>query len=133
MALVISCKTSDRNKYREVKGEDYLIQVMPLQMNGDNAEATGYKVRILPQEKLLNNRSGQLKQSLWYGADSCFYLTTGKKDIQPELVQAVANGITNCFEYMVVFNSGGFEEGERMSLVFNDRHITHEKHFIELF
>jgi hypothetical protein len=132
LIFITACNLTKKPAFREITDDNYTIQVMPLQKNENGS--TGYKVRISPKERVLDEAGKQLQDILWYKTDSCFYMTKDNADIQPELVQPVASGIANCYEYMVLFNDEipSLSNGAYLEFVFNDRHITREKYIIRL-
>jgi len=132
VTIITACTTGKNYGLSQIEGENYTVHVMKLQ--GANNGTSGYKVRVLPTQKILDEQGKQLQEALWYQIDSCFYITKDDAIIKPDLVQPIANGVVNCYEYMLVFNDVPALVGNgEMTFVFNDRHITREKYLIRLF
>jgi hypothetical protein len=127
-----SCTVERKPAFSEIAGENYTIQVTSLPMHDDDSGTSGYKVRVLPGRKLLDDQGKQLQEGLWYQTDSCFYITQGSASIKPELIQPIATGVANCYEFMLVFDGVSVSGDNEVTLVFNDQNITREKYLIKL-
>lgn len=132
IAIITSCSVERKPAFSEIAGENYTIQVMALPMLDDDGRTSGYKVRVLPAQKISDDQGKQLQEKLWYQIDSCFYITQGSAHIKPELVQPIATGVVNCYEFMLVFEGLSVHGDNEVTLVFDDRHITKEKYLIKL-
>lgn len=133
ITIIASCTVDKKLGVSEIAGENYTIQVMPLPMHGDDdGRTSGYKVRILPTQKISDEYGKQLQEKLWYQTDSCFYITERSTPIKPALVQPVATGVVNCYEFMLVFEGLSASANDERTLVFNDPNITREKYAIKL-
>lgn len=132
LTIMASCTAERKPAFSEIAGENYTIQVMSLPMHDDDSGTSGYKVRVFPRRKLLDDQAKELQESLWYQTDSCFYITQGSSSIKPELIQPIATGVANCYEFMLVFDGVSSFGDHELTLVFDDRHVTKEKYQIKL-
>lgn len=131
LAVISSCTIDRKPAFSEIGGENYTIQVMSLPAGGDSG-ASGYKVRVFPAQKVLDEQGGKLRQQLLNQTDSCFYITQGSDQIKPQLVQPIIQELANCYEFMLVFEGVSAFSDKELSLVFDDLHITREKYRIKL-
>ena len=134
IASVVSCTPGKRPGIGEVKDENYRIQVSLMEIPKRNDSSCRYKIRIWPGQKVLEEGGINIRETLWYRTDSCFSVVHDDLIIEPALVQPIANGLGNCYEYMLVFDGlPVLRDNENIAVVFHDRHITKQKYLIELF
>ncbi|QNR87024.1 hypothetical protein H9N25_11880 [Pedobacter riviphilus] len=89
-----SVKQQDKDLMIQVKQEDAV----------DDSTKIAYQVRIFNQMKLSDQGAKKIIEVMAYGQDSSFYKLKGLEKIYPVGVVPVANGIKNCFEYVVLFD-----------------------------
>jgi len=94
---------SKHSAVTEIKDDFLFIQAISKEEPSNGSEQE-YKIRIFPQVKQNENIDPKLKEQMLYRADSCFYRKKGNDKIFPSTVIPIANGIKNCFEYVVVFS-----------------------------
>lgn len=128
--LLSAC--SQRNdSFNEVRDKDIAVQIMKLENTGSNVDIMSYKVRLIPEEKLMKEKSQDVKNALWYKMDSCFYLQKGGKKIYANMVQPIANGVTGTFEYLLDFETEN-TSGLHGNLVYQDKYINQHQYQLKL-
>ena len=110
--------------YKETHSRDLSVEI--LRMAGGDTAAVNYRIRLRPSAK--NNAFVGQQEHLNYGMDSCFYLVSGAGKVSPSFVQAVPDGIKECYEYLVSFNISEAQKLKPLSLVYDDR-LTGLKRF----
>lgn len=119
LTLMVSCKQAQKTL---LKDADLSIQCIR-KADADDTEQLNFMVRIFPeQDKFAKNKD--LGVDMQLHMDSCFYtLQNGAKNY-PLQVIPVANGVKNCFEYLLVFNNptGGTEKYR--TLTYHDKFIN---------
>lgn len=124
-------KLESLTNYTEAKDSEYVIQAMKLKdQTGGNI--IKYGVRVFPGKGILSLLTEENKQALWYQMDSSFYLQTGSKKFYADMIEPIANGQKNNFEYLLMFEIDPGMNFKDMSLAFNDKYLSHKTHYLEL-
>lgn len=89
-------------------------------------------VRVFTPKTAIQELSKELKDSLWYRMDSCFYLNSGGEKIYPEGLEAVAGANKNCFEYLLLFDRQAANIQRPVSLVYHDRYLDGKTHSFQI-
>lgn len=116
----ISC--SKPASVAEIKDKDLLIRAT-FKAGGSADSDQEYKVRIFPELKYGEPVDKKVNEQMAYQIDSCFYKIRGKEKQFPDAVIPVANGIKNCFEYLVVF-SGKADHKAQNELHYESKYIN---------
>lgn len=117
--FLAGCK--DRN-YKVISNGEVSVELMRLP-DADRSEGSGYRFRVLPS-KVFTGTHLLNTENFWYHMDSCFY--TEKKGVKTyvALVQPVANGTQNNFEYLLQFDPAITSQQDSVRLVYDDRYIS---------
>jgi hypothetical protein len=119
MFLLASCHQTG---VFEAKDEGLRVLLRPLESNGTNDTERAFSARLIPSNTIMSAMDGNVKTDLAYRMDSCFYFEDERQKYYPDLVQAVASGSKNSFEYLVSFS----ESGTRGELFYHDKFLTHK-------
>ncbi|WP_443938767.1 hypothetical protein [Pedobacter sp. MW01-1-1] len=87
----------------KLQDKDLIIQVRQEDAVDDTTKIA-YQVRIFNQMKLAEQDSRYLTEKMEYDQDSSFYKKKGLNKVFPVGVIPIANGIKNCYEYVVLFD-----------------------------
>jgi len=82
-----------------------------------------YNVRIFHAFKGSDAQQLKLNEKMSYRMDSAFFFNNGIEKKYADEIIPVANGIKNCFEYVVIFNEASKKQD---SLIYKDKYITGE-------
>jgi len=110
---------------------DLTIQLTKLSKVNKDEQMISYKVRLVPVKTIMETKSYNEKNNLWYKMDSCFYFETGSRKIYPQLVQPVANGISGSYEYLLQFDEDTALKKDSLDMVYADKYINRKKYKIE--
>jgi hypothetical protein len=112
--LAVACTKAVQIKTATDQGTTLSVAVPP---QGNEP----YKVRIyLPKE---SNPGADARTKMWFAADSSFFITDkGGGRTYPTIIEPVAGGLANAFEYLVYFD-GAQANPETAEFVFNGRHL----------
>jgi hypothetical protein len=130
ISILASCGHKNA-AFREVKDRDLTIQVMQLK-DAEDDHTISYKARLLPDKKLLESKSKDEKQALYYTMDSCFYINTGNTKIYAALVQPIANGVSGSYEYLLQFEKDKDLKTDTIALVYQDRYINKKTYSLKM-
>jgi len=111
---------------------DEQLTVEALKPAGRDTTAVLYNVRIYPSKTWLDHKNEQATVRFNYAMDSCFYLSAGGLTYKANVVQPVANGLTNCFEYLVSFDLDPAMETGKASLIYQDKYINNQRYTLAL-
>lgn len=125
VCVFFSC--SGKSPFTEIKDEDLCIQVSDLP-SSDTASLE-YKVRIIPVKESASDQ--QIKQKMSFNVDSCFYRYEGTAKQYPDGVIPIANGLKNCYEYVVIFSKNG-NTSANTTLTYQDRFISGKSYQLSL-
>jgi hypothetical protein len=117
--------------FKQANDKDLTIQLTKLPKVSNDEQIISYKVRLLPVKTIMETKSYNEKNNLWYKMDSCFYFETGSRKIYPQLVQPVANGISGSYEYLLQFDEDTALKKDSLDMVYADRYINRKKYTIE--
>jgi|SRR6185437_7801888 len=122
----------DKNSVKEIKDHGLTVQVIKMEGEpaGGNTNTASYSARLIPDKGLISEKDSKIKTALWYSMDSSFYLQAGKKKIYAEIIQPIANGLVNRYEYMLSFDLTGLK-GDKWSLIYQDKFLNHRKYIID--
>ncbi|WP_147322018.1 hypothetical protein [Mucilaginibacter conchicola] len=90
-------------------------------MKSDPADTAivAYRLRLVPSATFRTIHPDLGADHFWYRMDSCFYLNEKGRPRYPLLVQPVANGAKDNFEYILQF--GREMQTDSAELVYSDR------------
>jgi len=129
---MVACRNG-KSDIQQVQDKDMLIQVSKL-----NDESTGadnvinYKVRLVPDKQLMQSKASTDKTALFYRMDSCFYTTVNGKKNYAVLTQAVANGVSGTYEYLVEFEKASGAQADSVDLFYQDRYINKKNYHLKV-
>jgi len=119
-----------RSPFLEIKDQDMTIQAM--QLKDQNGETDlSYKVRLTLNDKNINSQSSTKNNDLLYRMDSCFYATENGKKTYPIMVQYVANGVKNSYEYLVQFERNK-QSTDSITIVYDDHYLNKKTYTLRL-
>jgi len=131
LSLIILASCGHGNSsFSEIKDHDLTIQVMQLKDDGDSIIT--YKARLTPDKQLLETKSKDEKQALYYTMDSCFYINKGNIKIYAALVQPIANGVSGSYEYMLQFEKDKKLNTDSINLVYQDKYINRKTYSLKM-
>jgi len=122
--LVFSCHKAAR--VEEVKDKELTLQVSVLKDKAPGDESLTCKARIIPAKELAANETTEQKRLLNYKMDSCFYIKEGNNKNYASMVQAIANGVSGTYEYLLVFDPDQKVRTDSVDLIYQDRYINHK-------
>lgn len=123
-----SCKHGGR--LVEAGDKDMSVQLIRLDNNGGNDGGLSYKVRLIPDKKLLQGKGREERNKLLFKMDSCFYLVNGVQKIYASMVQPVANGVGDTYEYLLVFDEK--LNPDSLTMVYQDKYISQKSYTLKL-
>ena len=129
--LFLACNRGD-DSFREVKDKDMILQVSEIKDKAPGDESLTYKARLIPSKVLTENETIEQKRLLSYKMDSCFYINDGHHKNYASMVQAVANGVSGTYEYLLVFELDKNESKDSVDLLYQDRYINHKLYELKL-
>lgn len=110
------------SKNRGGQNGDDQITLQVQQVKEKNAEDLAFRIRVFAHLPADFKDRKQLNEKMEYGIDSCFFrLNRGKQEL-PSGVIPVANGIKDCFEYVLLFSGSVADKNEQ--LVYRDKYIS---------
>lgn len=121
----------NREPIREIKDEILTVQVKKIDNREQDQHLQAFAVRLSPGKDAASTLNAQAKTALWYGMDSCFYVVDRGKKVYSTIVQPIANGVTDNFEYMLSFEITDLKAGN-WNLIYADKYISHKKYIIDL-
>ncbi len=125
MCAVLFFSCSRKQPFAETKDKDLLIQVIGSKGLPDSA-GLEYKVRIFQELKKEATDDKKLREKMMYQVDSVFYRMEGLEKQYAEGVTPIANGIKNCFEYLVVFPGTKPAGTHQDILIYQDKYINNK-------
>jgi hypothetical protein len=133
---IAACKTSQQNwqndlvTYKEIKDKTMELEVM--RAPGNDTTVLNYKIRIFPAKAWLENMPPNSGFNFSYKMDSCFFIRAGNLKQLPLFTQPVANGVKNCFEYLVSFQADAGIKMRSLQLIYADKYINGQTYSFEL-
>lgn len=125
---ISSCR--QKSKLNETGDHDLQVQLMLMESEPGDSSVVSYRVRLIPDRSYPQITYAQ-KTALLYRMDSCFYSLDHGRKTYPVLVQAVPNGVSGTFEYLLQFeNDRKNDNGARM--IYQDRYLNHKKYDLNL-
>jgi len=128
MALMFSCQHKNAS-FNEFKDKDITIQVIQLKDDAGDSTLT-YKARVIPDKKLMIEINRSEKNNLLYRMDSCFYINNGSYKTYASLVQPVANGVSDTFEYLLAFDVAKADRKDSIKIVYHDKYINRKTYIV---
>jgi hypothetical protein len=125
LVMLASCRRSTPAFY-EIKDKELTIQAMDIKATADDDETISYKVRLIPEKRIMEGMHEEEKNKLYYKMDSCFYMNDGKQKNYAALVQPIANGVSGSYEYLLQFETGKNFKADTIDLIYQDRYINHK-------
>ena len=134
---VMSCKGRTEKwfnglaDYKEVTSSSMQIEVLKMDTQRDTS-LLNYKLRIYLDRSWVDKNQPNQTNEMNYQADSCFYILAGGVKCRPAFVQPVANGIKNCYEYLISFNADKQLKMKSLNLVYADKYIDGKTYTLDL-
>jgi len=129
--MLVSCNRNATLTH-EVKDKDMTFQVSEIKDKAPGDESLTYKARLIPSRELAEGETLEKKRLLSYKMDSCFYINEGHNKNYAAMVQAVANGVSGTYEYLLVFDLDKNARKDSVDLVYQDRYINHKLYELKL-
>lgn len=117
-----------KGDFIEMKDKDLSIQVMKMN-RGEDSDMHEYRIRIVPYSI---PSSHTLQGDMWYKADSTIYLFDGTNKVYPVIMEPIANGIKNSYEYLLTFSKTTSADEVKLNLVYADRYINNRTYILDL-
>lgn len=127
--MLFACKEKNLS-FQEAKGRNLTVQIMKINNNQDKSEMI-YQVRLLPDKSIMEKLTAEKRNEIWYRMDSCFYIKTKDAKISANLVQPIANGQTQNFEFMLSFLVDNAIT-DSSTLVYQDKYLNKETYNFKL-
>lgn len=133
MMLAMAACTSRDKDLREKRDNLIAIQVSRME-NGQSGDAPPvFKVRLLPTKALKAIQPAAGNDHYWYKMDSAFYLKMGSQKVYPALVQAVAGGGQDTYEYILQFENSSSDKGkDSVDFIFEDKQLAQKAYALKL-
>jgi hypothetical protein len=135
-SVVIACLTfmacHNKQQYYESKDHDLTVQIVKMKNDAADTASVSYTARIIPDKTMMtvvNNED--IKTAMMYKMDSCFYMQINKKKVYPGIVQSIANGLPNQFEYLVSFDIAGISNDNPV-IVYQDKYLNKRKYTLKI-
>jgi len=103
-----------------------------LKLKPADTSSLNYSVRIYPGKQWLTDKKDEQSVEMNYQMDSCIYIRNGGKTFNAAMIQPIANGLTNCFEYLVSFDLEPGMKGPRPAMVYQDKFISKKQYTFQL-
>lgn len=129
LAMFASCK--HKNPFMEAKDADLTVQVMPLPATPDDSNTISYKARVIPDKQLMESKTREEKNALYYKMDSCFYINSAQGKNYAVMVQPIANGVSGTYEYLLQFESAP-KVIDSINLVYQDKYINKKAYRLKI-
>jgi hypothetical protein len=131
LILTVMISACRKNKtISQIKHDGLTLFAKKMVDDPDNTGIVNYAVKIIPDHKL--NEMGQpVRTAMAYRMDSCFYLLNGLSKTYPDLIQPIANGASDSFEYLLSFRTGDLERAKGL-LNYQDRYLNQKNYRIVL-
>jgi hypothetical protein len=137
LLFVAACKSPSEkwrdslSGYGQLKDQNLQLEAMKMDSPSDST-VLNYKVRLYPSKLWLEAHGNGAATHFDYGVDSCFTVSTGMGRYRPVFVQPVANGIKNCYEYLISFKADQTIKMKPLWLVYADKYIADDKYTLDL-
>ncbi|OCX53370.1 hypothetical protein BEL04_03455 [Mucilaginibacter sp. PPCGB 2223] len=125
------CRSSD-SSFKQVQDGDLTIQVTHLKAVSKDDNLLSFKLRLIPDKQLIEEKSSNQKTALYYKMDSCFYIAEGLKKNYAVMVQPVANGVSGTYEYLLEFENGNAPQADTINLIYNDKYINQKSYSLKI-
>jgi len=130
LAVFASCKHA--KPLMEARDADLTVQIMAIDDSSKDEQAVSYRARLIPDKKLMEGKTREEKNSLYYQMDSCFYFTVAGVKTYAALVQPIANGVSGSYEYLLQFEKPKLINTDTLSLVYQDKYINKKTYDVRL-
>jgi len=119
LVLLISFCSCHKDEYKQLSKSGTNVEIIRSKEKG----GLEFKVRV-SQEALLSGADQGKSKQMFFSADSCFKLFDSENRLlYPEVVEPIANGINNKFEYIVTFPKLK-TDGKKIKLVYHDKFFS---------
>ncbi|MGN6639752.1 MAG: hypothetical protein ACTHJ8_12635 [Mucilaginibacter sp.] len=138
LLLLTSCKTPVERwldgmvDFKQVKGKELIIQAARLKAKIEDTTMLNYKVRIYLGHAAQENSAADGSINFNYHVDSAFYVRVAGSKAQPVMIQPVNNGISGCYEYLLMMDINKFNRLKKLQLVYQDKFIDGKQYTINL-
>jgi len=132
---LLSCNrnsTGGKSDFKEIRDSNIIIQLMSLKDSIPDTSVIKYGVRIFPDKQIASTLSEKSKEDLWYRMDSSFYLQSGSDKQYASVIEPIANGQKNNYEYLLIFDKIPKMDTKKLLLAFNDKFISRKIHYFQL-
>jgi hypothetical protein len=119
-----------KQAYYESKDRDLVVQVIKMKNDVADTISISYTARVIPDKAMAAANNEEVKTAMMYKMDSCFYIQIKQKKIYPGIVQSIANGLPNQFEYLVSFDAGILNDDP--VIVYQDKYLNKRKYTLKL-
>lgn len=130
LSLFASCKHS--RPFMEAKDADLTVQIMAMDDSSNDQHSISYRARLIPDKQLMEGKTREEKNALYYQMDSCFYFTVGGVKTYAALVQPIANGVSGSYEYLLQFEKPKLLNTDTMSFVYQDKYINKKTYDVRM-
>ena len=126
---LISC--GERRRFHESASPNLTLQVYLMPEEAGDKGALSFRVRVIPSQTLITSMSKAIRNSMWYGVDSSFFIRSGKVIIKAAMVQPVADGVNGSFQYLVMFDDI-HTQSDKDRLLFLDRYLSKRTYAVKI-
>ena len=130
--LILSGCSSAKRPYGEMKDKNLTLQAIWLENKPEDTNLYTLRVRITPDKLLLLQKTGEEKNSLIYGMDSCFYLQRAASRLLAAQVVSVTGGVSGTYDYLVSFKKEYTDKAGNWSLIYQDRLLSKKTYQLQL-
>ena len=106
------------------KDHDLTVEVVQIKNDPGDETQTSYRARLIPEQKLMEDKTWDERNALSYRMDSCFYIDGAKGRKYAALVQAVANGQKDSYEYLLEFEKDKEGNTGPENMVYRDKYLN---------
>lgn len=131
IALVCLASCGKNPKVVELKQAGLVVKLTKLPEDAPDNSTISYAVRLIPDKSLLANTDQITKTALQYRMDSCFYVINNHHKVYANIVQPIADGVADSFEYLLTFNLDNLKMGN-WKLTYRDRYLNHRQYQLQL-
>lgn len=110
---------------------DSLLTIQVAKADDKGTGQSIYQVRVIPSETIKSRLNSGNNRAMLYQMDSCFYLQNNEQKVYAVNTQAVANGLANVYEYMVVFEPG-VPHNKNWQFIYQDKYLDHKKYTLKI-
>jgi len=130
LTVLASCKHAKQPM--EAKDGDLTVQIMAMDDSSNDEHSVSYRARLIPDKRLMEGKTRDEKNALYYKMDSCFYFINGGVKTYASLVQPIANGVSGSYEYLLQFEKTPPLNTDTLNFVYQDRYINKKNYGIKM-